>query len=454
MAGQSVPPQPPAKIVPVGGPLPVILAWAVLFLPPALLRGPHYEEGRRALAALDSLTHGHWLVPEVLGNAYLLKPPLMSAAIAMAMAAFQSADPFVIRVPALLATLAIGLGAYCLAREVLDRYDATLAGLVVLLTPMVLEKGALAETDTALTAFTLWAFVVWRRAPGHWWLSGALLALGCLVKGPVALGFFVGAVVAERIAGRRNRLLNLALCLGVAVAPVGLWAVLVANQEIAPVWLQQMRLDFAPDAFDGVLVDRLVKVGELIAVWSPWCVAASAMAWRRGDGNLRPVLLAYWLGFSAILAVWPLTLPRYFMPAVPAMAVLAAMALTQFGATWPRSRRIIQTLLVALVGGQLLVGTNLVRLQGDLYAYANRAGRMIAAEVPAEDVLYVLPEAVDFNLVFAAERTALSVPHDGSLPPRAYVLVPMPAPDWIPDEADRTAITGRRGRPFALVQLP
>ena len=454
MADQTDPSQSPARIVPVGGPAPIILAWAVLFLPPALLRGPHYEEGRRTLAALDSLANGHWLVPEVLGNAYLLKPPLMSAAIAVAMAVFQSADPFIIRLPALLATLAIGLGAYCLAREVLDRRDAALAGLVVLLTPMILEKGALAETDTALTAFTLWAFIVWRRAPGRWWLSGTLLALGCLVKGPVALGFFVAAVLAERIAGTRARLVDLLLCLAVALAPLGLWAVVVANQEITPVWLQQMRLDFAPDAFDGVLVDRLVKFGELIAVWSPWWVVAGAMLRRRGDGSLVPALLAYWLGFSVILTFWPLTLPRYFMPAAPAMAVLAAMALARFGDHRPRNLRIARILLLALAGGQLLVGSTAVSLQGDLYTYARVAGGVIAAEMPADETLYVTPDAVDFNIVFAAGRTALSVPDQGELPAGAYVLAPVPLPAWIPDDADPIAISGRRGRPFALVQLP
>ena len=56
--------------------------WAILYLPALITRGLHYEEGRRALAAMDMLEHGRWLLPQVLGLDYLSKPPLLPWAIA------------------------------------------------------------------------------------------------------------------------------------------------------------------------------------------------------------------------------------------------------------------------------------------------------------------------------------------------------------------------------------
>ena len=41
------------------------LVWAVLYLIPVGFRSLYWEEGRRALMALDILREGHWLQPRV-----------------------------------------------------------------------------------------------------------------------------------------------------------------------------------------------------------------------------------------------------------------------------------------------------------------------------------------------------------------------------------------------------
>src|SRR5678816_1524267 len=56
----------------------VVLVWAVIYLPALGSIAIKGEEGRRILPAIGMLKFGKYIVPEVGGNPYFRKPPLVN----------------------------------------------------------------------------------------------------------------------------------------------------------------------------------------------------------------------------------------------------------------------------------------------------------------------------------------------------------------------------------------
>jgi 4-amino-4-deoxy-L-arabinose transferase-like glycosyltransferase len=330
--------------------------WALLFLPAAGLHTLHYEEGRRALAALDMLAHGHWAVPEVLGLPYVNKPPLLPWLIAAMGWLLGGVDEWAVRLPPLMITLAGALLVCTAARRHGGRVAGLTGAAAFLLTPMILEKAAVGETDTTVTVAVFAAFLVWwdgahagRVAPWRWLVAALLLALAALAKGPVPLAYFAAGVGLFALwRRRRGDLPGLAAALLLALVPVGLWALTAHEPGRADHWQGEMRLTAIVPSLWAYLDDRIDLIGELAALLMPWLALAVPVfvpAWRRRLGIDPKAALALGLyagGFTALLLVWPTALPRYAMPAVPAVAVAAGLAAA---ALWDRRR--VRRLIVA-----------------------------------------------------------------------------------------------------------
>ena len=76
----------------------VVGLWALVLVPFAGTRNLYYEEGRYTLAALDMLQNGHWLRPEVLGEGFVAKPPLLYWLVASAIS-LGGVSEWVVRAP-------------------------------------------------------------------------------------------------------------------------------------------------------------------------------------------------------------------------------------------------------------------------------------------------------------------------------------------------------------------
>ena len=441
----------------------IVCAWALLFLPAAALRTLHYEEGRRALAALDMLTHGHWMVPEVLGLPYVNKPPLLPWLIAAVGWVSGGVDEWAVRLPPLLVTLAGAL----LVHAAAWRHGGRVAGLVgaaaFLLTPMILEKAAVGETDTTVTVAAFAAVLVWwdgartgRVAAWRWLLAGLLLALAALAKGPVPLAYAAVGIGLFALCRRRwHDLPGLAAALVLALVPVGLWAMTAYEPGRADHWQGEMRLGAALPPLWAYLEDRIDLVGELAALLMPWLALAVPVfvpARRRRQAG----------GFTALLLAWPNALPRYAMPAVPAVAAAAGLAAA---ALWERRRvrRLVVAAVAVMAAGQVAVATGLVPLKAELYRYARPAGAALAAAM-ADDpapVYLASPTIGDHNIMYYIGRPVTDVPPAaaGDLPAPAWILT---TPQYLADV--RAALTrlpaepvltvhGRRDQPYLLFRL-
>ena len=456
----------------------IIGAWALLFLPAAGLRGLHYEEGRRALAAMDMLAHGNWLLPFVLDVPYLTKPPLRPWLIAGAGAMLGEVGAWAVRLPPLLMTLLGGILVFGLAARHGGRTAGLFGAAAFLLSPMILEKAALGETDTTITALAFAAFALWWRAydsgrVGVWtWVGcGLCLALATLAKGPIPLAFFaIGVGGTCLIRGPARALAPLVAVLVAALLAVGAWAFAVHEPGNTTQWASEMRLNSRAGALLPYLADRIEFLGELLAMLSPWLWLALPLfvpGWRRRLGLALPpgLVLALGLyagGFLPVLLVWPDALPRYAMPIVPALAVAAGLVAARL---W--EAELYRRALIAVPGvmalGQLLLASGVIPLRAELYAYARPAGEALGAAIQEDPATtYFSSVRGDHNVMLYTGVPIREVPVAAAatiVGPAWIITTPEALPDLrhqLPNLALDPAVetTGRRGQPFLLLRLP
>lgn len=458
----------------------IAVAWAVLFLPAAALRGLHYEEGRRALAAMDMLAEGNWLLPYVLDVPYLNKPPLLPWLIAGTGWLLGTVGEWAVRLPPLLMTLAGGLLVCALAARLAGRTAGLFGAAAFLLSPMILEKAAVGETDVTVTVALFAGFMLWWRAAETWrvgswtWAGCALfLALAALAKGPIPLAFFaIGVGGASLLAGRPRELLPLVGALLAALLPVGAWALAVYEPGNATHWQSEMRLNSTAGAPLSYLTERGEFVGELLAMLSPWLWLALPLfvpAWRQrlgldGESRVALPLGLYAFGFLPVLLFWPDALPRYAMPAVPALAVAAGLVAARLWSLRPRRvRPALVTVMAIMAGGQVLVSTGVMPLRAELYAYARPAGEALGAAMRADPApAYFSSMIGDHNIMLYTGEPIREVPlerADRIAPPAWIVTTPEALPALrrrLPDlpEVPTAEAIGRRGQPFWLMRLP
>jgi 4-amino-4-deoxy-L-arabinose transferase-like glycosyltransferase len=316
---------------------------------------------------------GDWLIPRVNGLPRYDKPPLvywlMGALYALpGQASWNPLGSWAAALPSALATVAVMLGladtllrwpqipAPAPAEEPasgeLSLAQPLTAALAFGLSPLVLLWGRTPVSDalfTALVALTL--LLLWRRyaaARGAWWPAWAVLGLAVLTKGPVAivlialtLGFFAWTqgdweAVTQRLRPLRGLLLTCLVAApwyGLALAVEGrpFWDSFfgyhnlqrftsVVNHHLQPWWFFGPVSLIASLPFSPLLLLGLVRaVGPL----------------RWGARPVRPVAAPLSLGrfcacwLLAVLLFFTLAstkLPSYWLPAVPAAAVLIALA--------------------------------------------------------------------------------------------------------------------------------
>src|SRR5262249_61087623 len=77
----------------------VLLVWAVVYLPALGSMAIKGEEGRRILPAVGMLKTGNYIVPEVGGNPYFRKPPLVNWLVAASFRIFGVRNEWTARLP-------------------------------------------------------------------------------------------------------------------------------------------------------------------------------------------------------------------------------------------------------------------------------------------------------------------------------------------------------------------
>jgi 4-amino-4-deoxy-L-arabinose transferase-like glycosyltransferase len=330
---------------------------ALLYLPglgaPALWEP---DEGRYAEVAREMVVSGDYITPRDDLVRYFEKPPLVYWAEAAAIRLF-GANEFAVRLPAALFTIG-QVAATCLIGEAMFGAAAGFAGALVLaLCPLVFAFARFAMLDPALAFFltaAVGAFYLAAERPDFgggmgraWmWIASAMLALGTLAKGPVAL-VLGGAIALTWIVlegrGREVRRMPLLSCVAEYAVIVAPWFLLAAIRNPG----------FLSFFFVHEHLERFVSSRE--HAWGPYffipIVVAGTWPWlffvplgihavrelpeahqRKNRSALR--LLAVWFTLIFVFFSIPRSkLGSYILPALPPIAMVSGLALARLGAT-------------------------------------------------------------------------------------------------------------------------
>src|SRR5262249_36581542 len=119
----------------------VLLVWAVIYLPALGSIAIKGEEGGRILPAIGMLQTGNDIVPEVGGNPYFRKPPLVNWLVAASFGIFGARNEWTARLPSAVSVLAMALVFVIVARASLGPRGSIVAALVWMTNIGIIEKG-------------------------------------------------------------------------------------------------------------------------------------------------------------------------------------------------------------------------------------------------------------------------------------------------------------------------
>jgi 4-amino-4-deoxy-L-arabinose transferase-like glycosyltransferase len=343
----------------------LLLATAAALLFPSLGAGPferaeiYFMDGARSM-----LERADALVPYYQGEPFFDKPALAYWLMAGSFRLF-GVTPAAGRAPAALAALGsiaatVWLGSLLFGRR------AALAGAIALATTLAFVSfGRIAMSDMLLTLWSTLAVALATAAfrenaprglvPG----LGAVLGLGFLTKGPVALLMpGIPLLLMLRPPAERPRLRRGSIALAAvlfAIVGLGWFAAVYARlgaEPLAHFFLRENVERFAGETYD-VGVPFWYYPPAYLATGLPWSLLVPVALWRVGrePGAARARLLAWWVA----LALVPLSLSRgkldyYLLPLYPALSLLVgrwlvAVAWTRGDRGWARA-----TMLVAAGG--------------------------------------------------------------------------------------------------------
>ncbi len=457
----------------------VLAIWAAIYLPGLGSIEIKGEEIRRIMPGVNMLETGRWIVPEFNGVPYLRKPPLVNWAIALSIKALGVRNEWSARLPSVLAMLAMAIVMLAVCIPWLGTNTALAAVLMVLTSAGIVEKGRLAEIEAIYICFSGMAMACWLAwtATGRsrwmtWPVTGLILGLGLLAKGPAHLLFFYAIAGCIAWFGRRGkgdravvetRLLSWAHVVGlvIMVGVFALWCVPymmdTAKLGAAGIWARQMEQRVGGGDSGTVFVNFLRSLVNFL----PWTLGLP-LFWREAGlarlGERERVIIeaARWPIVICAFALMfiPGMLPRYTLPLVIPYALLLALML----------KAEFQEDSVRLpLGAAALTGVGMV-VYGIVFApriAAHGPARDFAAKInavmPAGSTIYIFDPAVQPEIFYINGKllytdTVKEFPHD--VP---WLLAPDSALEVLRRRFRETTVLAQAkeqsGRGFTLVSL-
>ncbi len=323
----------------------VVVVWAAIYLPALGLFEIRGEEGRRILPAMAMLESGNFLVPQVGGEDYFRKPPLINWAVAASLKIFGARNEWTVRLPSVVSLLIVALAFVTVARRSLSASGSLVAAMVWLTNVAMIQKGRLIEIEALYASLTALAVIFWLS----WWREGRspwltwivpwiFLGLGWLAKGPTHLFFFYAIVIAALWQSRQWRLLyhpahivGLLVMLGI----FGAWAMPLlhasAGQGVVNRWSSQFTGRATGNFFTfGVWITILPRA---LAYLLPWILFVPLIRLQSfaNEEEKRLARALLWATFVplTLVSLLPGSAPRYSIPTVAGFAWLIGMAYAQ-----------------------------------------------------------------------------------------------------------------------------
>ncbi len=337
------------------------------------------DEAREAGIARD-VAAGHWLWPRFNDTVLPDKPPLYHwlAALPCAITGFSETA---VRLPSAVAGAALVGWTVHFGRTLLGGSAGLVAGGLLALTPALFSRARVARPDVLLAVLLAvalgTAFRAWRDHRRRDAVAAlAVLGAATLAKGPIAPALFVttmlGFLVWQRDLRAVRRLLpapGLAVCavLGLgwyALALAG-WGPLFVREHLVGRYLGNL---FGLAVTDAAATPRafwrqpFFYALQLPAMALPWIPLAAWSLWRaQRAGGLRDARLRFLVcwALAPVVVFTPavVKLRYYLLPALPALALIAAPAVLELARRAPRrpSRRDLLVVGGTVAGALVLV---------------------------------------------------------------------------------------------------
>jgi len=427
----------------------VILVWAALYLPALGSLAIKGEEGRRILPGITMLETGNYLVPQVGGETYFRKPPLINWLVAASFRIFGHQNEWTARMPSVISVLLVAIAFVTVAGASLGPRGSTIAALIWLMNAGIIEKWRLVVIEALYVSLCALAMMFWlsfwqqkKSAWLIWTVPFVFLGLGWLAKGPLHLLFFYGVVIAVVWKERSWRALfhpahfaGIALMLGIFAA----WAIpflqAAGHATATTKWSQQFtgRLRGTDFQFGRWIFNMPHGILYLL----PWVIFLPLVRFgnfaAEKDRQLARALTWGALVPFVIVDLVPGSIPRYAMPALVPACWLLAMTFCEENLRWPRwlggksfsfkaRRRVIIGIVVLACLAMWTYAIAIVP-KLDRRQRIKRLAAQIEAAIPQSEIVYALDP--NYQPIFFYMRSKLvyadeidEVPRDAS-----YLLV-------------------------------
>ncbi len=361
----------------------------VLFLPGiASLPPTDRDEARFAQASRQMVETGNYVDIRFQGEARNKKPVGIYWLQAASAKLFGQDKIWPYRLPSLLGALGAVLALAALARPAFGREAGPIAGFFMAGSLLLTVESHLAKTDamlllTVVVAQLALAQVYLRSRTGtpiglgivllFWFAQGA----GILIKGPVtpliSILTIVTLWIADRFGGIRSGLaarLRPAIGVPLALLVAAPWFIAISlgdsgflkeavGQDLLPKLIGGQEAHGAPPGYYLLTISLTFWPASLIA-WP-----AAIWAWRNRREPALRFLLAWLIPGWILFELIPTKLPHYVLPLLPAVALMAGLALREAPAalaamlqSWAgRALIVLWSLLGLALGALLLIGT-------------------------------------------------------------------------------------------------
>ncbi len=329
----------------------VVVIWAAIYLPALGSIAIKGEEGRRILPAIRMLDTGNYIVPQVGGNPYFRKPPLINWLVAGSFKAFGVRNEWTARLPSAIAVLAVAMAFVTVARASLVSMGSMIAALILMTNIGMIEKGRLIEIEALYVSLCGLAIIFWlsfweqKKSPWLVWIpSSVFLGLGLLAKGPIHLIFFYGIVLAVLWQGKDWRLLvhpahfvGVALILAIPAA----WAIPFVHRTTTEVAANKWSGQFT-GRLEGInfkFLSWIQNIPRSLMYFLPWLLLFPFARFSKfhDEAQRRFAHALTWgiaLPFLGVNLV-PGAVARYSMPAIVPACWLLALTFVGNALQWP-----------------------------------------------------------------------------------------------------------------------
>lgn len=297
------------------------------------------DEPRNAVAVHEMRARGDWLFPTFNGEPRYHKPILNYWLMGLA-TAIVGETPAGARLHSALAGTATCLLVWLLGRRMFGPRGGLMAALMLAVSPIMVAESKLATTDATLTLWLVgcW-FCLWelsRRESGR--IAAAfwgLLSLAMLTKGPVGPAFLLLSGLLAWLLGwpartvwRRLHPRRGLMAFALLSAPWYVMMLLGTKGQFLQVAVKQQLVNRVATGMEQHGAPPGFYIAASILVFFPWsCLAPMAIlgAWRRRKLEPSSAFLLGWVfGPLVLLECVQTKMIHYYLPAYPALALLAA----------------------------------------------------------------------------------------------------------------------------------